>query len=128
MFELPKLHGLILCDRAHVNRENGEFSLVGLFQTRRFPEFPTPPVGFTVYAALFEGAGEGTLELKVELFDTGRVIYKYQRWLVNPPRGLTMHLEIRIKRCVFPTPGLYDLILRFDGKELGHRFLDVYQD
>ena len=127
MIQTPTVLGLILCEHVDVDRATGRFSLVGLFHVRRFRDYPTPPQAFAAYAALFDGIGEGKLELVIHRVETGEDVYTYKRWLAFPGRQMTLHLEIRIKRCAFPAPGRYDVSLRFNGEELTHRFLDVRQ-
>jgi hypothetical protein len=128
MIHLPKVLGLTICDRVEVDRESGHFSLIGLFQSRRIKDFPTPPQAFTVYAALFDGLGEGTLELVVAQLVTDLKVYRYRRWMTFPGRMLTVHMEIKIKQCIFPGPGGYAAVLRFDGDELSRRYLDIFRD
>ena len=128
MLKKPTALGLILCERVDVDRATGRFSLLGLFQSRHFRQYPTPPQTFTVYGALFDGMGEGTLELVVVWLATDQKIYRYQRWLAFSSRLMTVHMEVKLKRCIFPAAGRYDVILRFDGEEVSHRYLDVVQD
>jgi len=128
MIQLPTVLGLTLCERVEVDRAMDRFSLIGLFQSLRFSQYPTPPAAFTAYAALFDGIGEGTLELAVNQLATAITIYTYQRWMAFPGRMLTVHMEIKVTRCVFPAPGEYDVLLRFDGEELCRRRLDVYEN
>jgi hypothetical protein len=127
MILLPRLLGLILCEQVAVDPATGRFSLVGLFHARRYSEYPTPSVAFTAYAALFDGVGEGTLKLAVNQLETGVDVYTYQRWMVFPGRMLTVHMEIKVTRCVFPAPGDYDVFLSFDGQELARRRLFLHQ-
>src|SRR5262245_58413690 len=99
-------------------------SLAGTFHTLAFDRWPAEGVPFTAYAALYGGQGEGTIELLVTRLETERIVYRYRRWYAAPgPR--TVHLEIKVRRCLFPAPGRYGLRLRFDGKDLTFRFLDV---
>ena len=59
----PLVVGLQLCQRLGFNPQQGEVSLVGLFHALRFRTFPSPPQRFAVYVALYDGEGEGTMEL-----------------------------------------------------------------
>src|SRR5207237_967512 len=110
------------------DQETHQGSLVGLFMSQRFREYPSPPIDFTVYGILFDGIGEGTLELAVQHVNTAKDIHRAQRWITFPDSFSSLHMQIKIHHCVFPGPGRYDLTLRFDGQEVTHRFLDVYQD
>jgi hypothetical protein len=125
MARLPTVVSLMLCETLAVEPHLGRLSLVGLFHSRSFHAFPTPPQRFTVYAALFGGVGEGTIELMITRLETERDIHRYQRWHAFPDRNLTANLEIKLVKCVFPAPGRYALSLRFDGRELTRRYLDI---
>jgi hypothetical protein len=125
MARLPKVVGLVLCETRAVEPQNARMSLVGIFHSRSFRRFPTSPQRFTVYAALYGGAGEGTMELVISRLETEQDIYRYRRWHGFPRRLLPINLEIPVKRCIFPAPGGYSLSLRFDGSELAQRYLRV---
>jgi hypothetical protein len=125
MARLPKVVGLVLCETMAVEPQSARMSLVGVFHSRSFRGFPTPPQRFTVYAALYGGTGEGTMELVISRLETEQGIYRYRRWYGFRRRPLTINLEIPVKKCIFPAPGGYSLSLRFDGGELVQRYLRV---
>jgi hypothetical protein len=122
---LPTVMGLVLCERLDGDPLLGQMSLVGVFHTLRFRNFPTSPHPFTVYAALYGGVGEGTMERMITSLETEQDIHLYRRWHALPGRGQIGNLEIRLQRCVFPAPGRYALKLSFDGREATVRYLDV---
>jgi hypothetical protein len=128
MIKLPRVIGLTLCKRLGIDTTSGEFSLVGIFQALTFSAWPSPAYPFTAYALLYDGAGEGTIELVVNRPETEADIYFYKRWIAFPGMGLPVHLEIPVRKCVFPAPGRYSLILRFDKSELTRRHLDIYAE
>jgi hypothetical protein len=101
-------------------------SLVGLFNALTFPTFPASGA-FTVYTALYGGAGEGTMRLRVTRLETEEDISSYEQWRGLPGQGITFHEEIKVRQCNFPAPGRYALSLTFDGEELAFRYLDVFR-
>lgn len=125
MLRLPIAMGLVLCERLDIDPLARRMSLVGVFHSLRFRNFPTSPQRFTVYAALYGGIGEGTMELMITSLETEQDIHRYRRWQVLPVRGQIGTLEIRLQRCVFPAPGRYALKLSFDGGEATVRYLDI---
>ena len=127
MVRIPKVIGLTLCDHIDIDPHTGQFSLVGVFHARYFRQFPSPAVAFTVYAALYGGRGEGTIEVKVNRAETETDIYRLQKWFSLPSRQL-VNAELKVKRCVFPEPGRYLISLRFDGQDLTTRFLDARRE
>jgi hypothetical protein len=126
MVKPPRVIGLVLCKRMGVDTITGELSLVGVFHSLAVARWPSPPQRFTVYTALHGGQGEGTMELVVNRLETEEDVHRFVRWYAIPDPQLTVHLELPIRRCIFPAPGRYDLVLRFDGQGLTRRTLDVY--
>jgi hypothetical protein len=127
MAKLPKVVGLVVCDRMDVNPQSGQVSLVGILQALRFSVFPSPVRQFTVYAALADGSGEGTIELVVSRVETETDRYRQRRWCTFPDRPMVVNLEFTV-RCVFPTPGRYMITLRFDGTILTNRYFDIFTE
>jgi hypothetical protein len=110
------------------NPQEGKISLTGLFQPLHFRRFPSPLQKFTVYAALYDGVGEGTMELEVARLETEEKIYSHKRWVTFPGRGMLVNLEMKVGKCVFPAPGQYMLSLRFDHQELSQRNLEIFRN
>jgi hypothetical protein len=124
MLKPPRVVGLMLCKRMAVDTAAVEMSLVGIFRHLRLARFPASPP-FTAFAALYGGSGEGIIELRVRRTETEKDVYQYQRWFGFPGEGMTAHLEMQIRRCVFPAPGRYLFTLRLEEHELTQRYLDV---
>lgn len=124
MLKPPRVVGLTLCKRITVDTAAVEMSLVGIFHDLRLPRFPAS-YPFTVYAALHGGSGEGTIELRVLQMETEKDVYRHQRWTGFPGEGMTNHLELQIRRCVFPAPGRYLFTFHLEEFELSQRYLDV---
>src|SRR5437762_2525172 len=115
MPKAPEPVALILCERMHVDPQAVQMSLVGVFHSRRFPSFPTPPQRFTVYVALHGGDGQGTMRLTLAKADTEEIVYETEKWRGFADPDLTTTYEEIVKHCVFPYPGRYIITLRFDG-------------
>jgi hypothetical protein len=126
MILMPRVVSLVLCEKFEVNASTRQLSLVGIFHTRQFERFPSPPQRFTVYAALSDAAGEGRMRLEMTRLETQEWIYSYERWFAFPPdRLLLVNLEIPVKRCVFPAAGRYAVKLLFDGEVATERALVI---
>jgi hypothetical protein len=125
MVKPPKVAGLILCKRVGIDVAVGEMSLVGLIQVLSFATWPAPADPFAVYAVLYGGSGEGTIELIITRLETEEDIYTRQRWTGFTGQGLIVHMEIPVRGCIFPGPGRYVATLRFDEYELTQRYFDV---
>ncbi len=124
----PELVSLVLCDRIEMNPAARQYSLVGLFHSRRFASFPSPVQEFSAYAALHGGVGEGRITLVIAHAATEEEVYRFQRWTAFPGRGLISTFEAPVRKCVFPEPGRYFVTLRFEDMILTHRPLDIFQE
>ncbi len=124
--KLPSVMGLVLCDEVGRDPETGKPSIRGVFNAWHSSEFPTATRPFAVYVALYDGVGEGTLELSVMRLETEEVIYVHRQWLVFSQRMTPLIVGIEAKKCRFPAPGRYALDLRFDGRLLTQQYLDVF--
>jgi hypothetical protein len=121
--------GLIFCESLQVNSQTRQVSLAGLFQARTYAHFPSVRDSFTVYGALTGPiAEEGTMELLVTDLQSQaqRDIFRREWWFRAPGR-LVQHVSVPVTIKTYKAPGRYLISLRFDGKILANRFLDVFQ-
>lgn len=100
-------------------------SLVGLFNTRSYAQWPSPTEPFCFYALLVGGEGDGLIEFVVLDAKTEQMIYRDRHWYTVPSVDVPVHLIQRIQRCIFPQPDRYILSLRFENEILTQRHLDV---
>ena|SRR5438094_7692073 len=63
MVRAPRVVGLVLCKSLSFLPPGGKPSLIDVFHALRFRHFPSPQLNFTVYFALYDGVGEGIMEL-----------------------------------------------------------------
>jgi hypothetical protein len=124
MVIVPRAFALTLCERMDVNPATGQISLIGIFNYRRFPSYPTPPQRITAYTVLHDGLGEGTMELAITHAGTDQEFVRLQRWFAMTDRLQMVNLEIIIN-CVFPAPGRYLFDLRFERQPITTRSLDL---
>jgi hypothetical protein len=127
MEKLPEPVPLILCQKINVAVETG-YSLVGLFQSRRFRAFPTAAQSFWVYVALRGGRGEGTMTLEIMFAETEEFLFSRQKWVSFSDPDLVYNIEIPVRNCHFPSPGRYLCTLRFQDEILAHRILDLSKE
>jgi hypothetical protein len=125
MKRLPQIVGLTVCRRLAIDLVRKELNLVGICHSLRFSRFPALAKTFTLYAALYNGVGEGTMELLISRLETEERTYRYRRWLAFEGKGQFVHLEIPVAKCTFPAPGRYLMELRFNEKFLSDRIIDV---
>jgi len=125
MPKLPKVVGIVLCERLDFPAPARIPCLVGIFLSLRFKRFPSSPANFTVYFALHNGIGR--METEEDIFATKEEVYL-------PGLGMYRHCLLRVQGCRFPAPGNYVLSIRFKakgqevGEELAYRYLEVFLD
>ena len=128
MIKLPEVVALVLCERMEVDPQRGKTSLSGIFHARRLRSFPSPGQTFTAYVAVYGGIGEGTLQLDISRLDGEDCIYTWRKWCTFPGPTYLVNLEIPIEDCSFPSPGRYELTLRFDARLVTYRRFDVFHE
>jgi hypothetical protein len=116
-----------MCEGLAIDTQRPKVSLVGVFHSLHFKEFPARPERFTVYAVLYDGVGEGKMELVITRQETEEDVNTYSKWVGFPGRGRIAHVEISLQKCSFPAPGRYRIMLRFDGNILTERLMDVFE-
>jgi hypothetical protein len=125
MQRTPKALDFVLCERMEVDPQEGQYSLVNVFYWLPW-RAPGPLLkDFTLYGTLFDGRGNGLLQLEVSQMERERAAYRWSKPFASPGRGMSHILEIKVRGCVFPAPGRYSLSVRIDDKETGVFYLDV---
>jgi hypothetical protein len=127
MIKLPQVIGLYPCERIDLNTQTGQVSLIGVFHSLHFRTLPAARRKFTVYAALYDGMGEGIMDLLITRLETEQDIYYYEKWYAFPGRGVLAHVDMPVTKCGFPAPGRYAFKLRFDQRDVTQRLVDIYR-
>jgi len=126
MVLLPQAVSLILCERASAHVVPETWSLLGIFHRRRYPAYPAPAEPLSAYSLLYDGWGEGTMELQVVRLQGGQSVYRQRRWWVLRQRFQWRHFEMKLRRCVFPERGEYLCSLCFDGRSVAERRFELF--
>ncbi len=127
MTKLPLVVGLTLCEKMEVDAGTGKVSLVGIFQGLHSAAFPSTSRSFTVYAALYDGIGQGRMEVEIVHLQSEQDVFSLARSFTFPGRYVVLNLVIPVT-CVFPASGKYSLALRLDDEVIAQRTLEVFQD
>jgi hypothetical protein len=127
MNRLPQVVSLTLCDRIGIDPGGAGISYIGVFNAKGFSQFPAPPTDFIVCTALYDGHGEGTLEMMIEWLEGERPIFRHRRWIVIAGRQYTLNIQLPIQHIRFPAAGRYEIRLRLDDQLLASRRLDIYR-
>jgi hypothetical protein len=122
---------MLVCD--DVDREPNprpNVNILGMTHTIR-PKpgqgFPLPHSGLCVYLVLTGGVGTGAIQIRVVEADTGLELFGSPTHRVSYPndRHDVSAVIFRIRRCVFPRPGLYWVEFHHDGIVAGREPLIV---
>lgn len=125
MAKMPVAIGLSLCEQVVIEEKTRNVTLVNCFSVRTAKKFPTASIPFTVFALLTDGLGDVTLEVVIERLDTLDDVYR-KSIRVRFPRSLaTLRFIHRVRDCVFPISGEYQVKLLADGEFLAQRKIAV---
>ena len=125
MIKPPQAYGLILCERVRIETNPASFCLDGLFLGREFKAFPTPWFAFDVYAALFDGRGEGEMRLTCTWLEKEEDIYYHGRWYAFSRQVQTVLYTHTVRKLRFQNAGRYAFTLSFNKVPFTVRYLDV---
>jgi hypothetical protein len=134
MVRLPKVIGLVLCKSFRFLPPRGKPSLIDIFHALRFSHFPSPTLNFIVYFALYDGIGEGIMELKITRMEDEEdlVVLEERVHLLGP--GMHRNCLVAVRDCSFPAPGNYSITVRLRDEnedlpnDLALRYLEVFRD
>ena len=127
MIPTPVALGLFLCDRVIVDQATRCPTPVNIFTGRAVDQFPSDPQQFSIFAALSDGAGQGTMELSVVHLDSGSQVFARGYPIRFPNRHTVVNVNVRIRQLRFPAIGTYEFLLWIDGTLVSQRTLRVYQ-
>ncbi|SRR6266487_515516 len=130
----PRVVGMMLCKSLSFLPPQGKPSLIDVFHALRFHQFPSLKTHFSVYFALYDGVGEGIMELKISRMETEEDVVLREEKVNLPGRAMHRNCLIPIRDCIFPAPGNYAIGLRLkrEGEDMANdlalRFLDIFQE
>lgn len=127
MTPAPTAIGLFLCEQVIVDRHTGSPSPINVFTGMAVERFPSEPRRLSVFAALTDGLGSGTMAFMGNRLDTGDRFFARQYPIHFPDRGVVVNIHLRIRELLFPVAGWYEFQLLVDGDLVGQRKLKVYQ-
>lgn len=126
MTPTPTTVGLWLCERVIVEASTKNISLISVFTARHVDRFPSPPVPFSVFCALTDSAGTGTMTLQVT-DDAGDEIFQKRVRILIGDRLHVANWHYRVRTLSFPKSGAYQFMLSVDGDPIASRMLYVYE-
>ncbi len=123
----PVAVGLILCDQVIFDLQTRNPSPINIFSGLTVDEFPSEDKKCSVFAALTNGRGNGTIRLVVTSLDSGDVIYEQEDLIRFSHPLVVMNVHVRIRGIRFPVEGRYEFVLYVDSDPVAQRTLRVWQ-
>ena len=120
----PVAIGLVLCELVIVDEKTHGVTPVNCFNFRVVEEFPAE-VSFYVLAWLADGEGEMLAEVVVENLEALDEVYRADRKLGFAGVLQESRFVARIRSCIFPTAGYYQVSLTVGGELIAQRKLLV---
>src|SRR4051794_34496397 len=105
MVPTPTALGMWLCDQVIIEEKTKKPSLIGCFLGLPVEMFPSPPQRFSVFSALTDARGAGTIGVVATRLETDEVIYQDAHPISFPDRMIVVHVHLLLTRVIFSEPG-----------------------
>lgn len=113
---LPQIRGLYVCDRVEVEPSTRNVTLFACFSRRQANRFPSPPLGFTVFATLTGGFGQVKMKLMISRLTDNHQVYSRDLPVEFRDGAEEVRVVVRPHQLVFPGAGQYAIELLADGE------------
>lgn len=120
MSHVPTAIGILLCDRVIVDETTHNVTPVDVFNLRLLDSIPGQATFFAL-AWLADGEGELSAEILIKRLDNLEEIYRDKKVLTFKDRLHDARFLARIRGCMFPAAGYYEIILLIGGELIAHR-------
>ena len=127
---------IVFCDYVITDATSGKNSLIGTFPSLQSPKFPLTLPQFYIHTTIsnFVNRGEAILiAVNLKNVQSGAVIASVGSPVtISPaqtqqslPNGLNLNLNIPLQNVTFPSPGLYECEVLFNGDKISQRILEI---
>lgn len=119
---------LLVCDQVYTDPSGAnKRSLLGMFNSRKYPMFPTPPVPFWVFCSITEYTGRVPITLRIVDRDEERPpVFEVPLPLPKDLNPLfTVDFAMSVTHASFPEPGDYRVQILAEGMPIIERKLHV---
>lgn len=124
---LPQVRGLYVCDRVEVEPSTRNVTLVSCFSRLQVDRFPSPPVGFTVFATLTGGFGLVKMKLMISRLTDNHQVYSRDLPVEFRDRVEEVRFVVRLHQLVFPGHGQYTIELLADGEWMAQTVVSLIE-
>ena len=120
MNHVPVAIGLLLCEQVIVDAKSRNLTPVNCFGMRKLDAIPGT-VDFHIVAWLADGLGEMPLRLSICRLDNLDEVFRLEHELKFSDRLRDMRFTARVRNCVIPAAGYYEVMLTVGGELVAHR-------
>jgi len=120
----PILIGLLFADKI-ITENNGKKGIIGTFSIFNGKKFPAVFPPWSLYAGFTNIEGNHEFAINLVKDDTDQVVLPLSGNFDSKSLDAVIELTFTIGGIVFPGPGVYNLVLSIDGKQVGARILTV---
>lgn len=124
----PKCKAILLCDQTIVEAVTGKISIIGIFDSWNFPQFPHPTRPFMAFLQLTDGIGKYAVSVDVHDLEADQIIAQARiAEVVFPQRRIKVNLMIPVPPLPLQHAGSYDFVVLADGQEIDRQQFQAIQ-
>lgn len=115
----PKCKAILLCDQAIIEAVTGKVSLIGIFDSWSFPQFPHPTRPFMAFLQMTDGVGQYAVSVDIHDLETDQIIAQARiAEMTFSDRTAKVNLMIPVPPLLLEHAGSYDFVVLADGQEI----------
>lgn len=124
----PKCKAILLCDHTIVEAVTGKVSIIGIFDSWNFSQFPHPTHPFMAFLQLTDGIGKYAVSVDVHDLQADLVIAQARvAEMIFPERKSKVNLMIPVPPLLLQHAGSYDFVVLADGQEIDRQQFQAVQ-
>lgn len=124
----PKCKAILLCDQTIVEAVTGKVSIIGIFDSWNFPQFPHPTRPFMAFLQLTDGIGKYAVSVEVHDLHADQIIAQARMAeMMFPERKTKVNLMIPVPPLLLQHTGSYDFVVLADGQEIDRQQFQAVQ-
>jgi hypothetical protein len=124
----PKCKAILLCDQTIVEAVTGKTSVIGIFDSWTFAQFPSLTRPFMCFLQLTDGIGKYAMSVEVHDLQADKIIAQARiPEIAFPDRSQKVNLMIPVPPLPLGHAGSYDFVVLADGQEIDRQQFQAVQ-
>jgi hypothetical protein len=124
----PQCKAILLCDQTIVEAVTGKVSIIGIFDSWNFPQFPHPTRPFVAFLQLTNGIGKYGVSVDVHDLQGDQIIAQASvAEVIFPERQTKVNFMIPVPPLLLQHSGSYDFVVLADGQEIDRQQFQAIQ-